>query len=75
MITTDCKTPQCSTRSARLPNPINVRLDAQMKDAVERLSIKFHLSLSEIIRAAVREKSREWIDTGRIVISSDAQKS
>jgi predicted transcriptional regulator len=53
----------------RVPNPVNIRLSNDMKIRAERLSARFNISFSDIMRAALNEKLSEWESQKNIVLS------
>ena len=51
--------------------PMNVRVDKELKERLEALARRFGISVSDIIRTAVREKTAEWSSTGELIINGE----
>ena len=53
-----------------LSKPMNIRVDDDLQHLLRDLSGQFGLSVSDIVRAAVKEKAADWARTGKLVLNA-----
>ena len=58
-----------SMKAARVPNPKNIRFDDATIATLSTLAERFSLTRSDLVREAVKQKLREWKESGVIIMA------